>query len=128
MYIDNETKQKLRSNGRKAAGCARNIFDKLCRNTLKITGSKEYFSIPLIAAVIISVFMFEIIIPAVLISIFCGISYVFTGPDFAEDYVFGIKKPEKDVSYVITPERNTQINYEQPDYSYASNEDKGFFN
>ena len=40
--MDN-AKQNFRRNSRRAADCAGGLFRKLCRNSVRITGSREYF-------------------------------------------------------------------------------------
>ena len=111
-------KQSFRRNSRTAANCAGGFFRKLCRNNVRISGSREYFCIPVIAAVIIALLLWEIISPVVLISVFCGIRYTFTGPDISKDFVFGFSKP-------------ASASHSAPEYNYyQDNEscDNGFFN
>ena len=112
-------KDTFRRNARTAANCAGGFFRKLCRNTLKISGSREFFSVPLIAALITALFIWEILIPVVIISVFCGIKYTFCGPDFAENFTFGFEKPYNSADN----SRSTaaEYTYEQPI------KDNGFF-
>ncbi|MCI7768622.1 MAG: hypothetical protein MSJ26_11685 [Oscillospiraceae bacterium] len=111
-------KQSLKRNTRAAANCAGGFFRKLCRNNVRISGSREYFCIPVIAALISALLLGEIIIPVVIISLFFGIRYTFTGPDFSKDFVFGFSKPADTVN--SAPE----YTYSQDNESY----DNGFFN
>ena len=111
-------RQSFKRNTRTAASCAGGFFGKLCRNSVRISGSREYFCIPIIAAVIIALFLWEIIIPVVLISVFCGIRYTFTGPDISKDFVFGFSKP-------------AAAAHSAPEYNYCQDNepcDNGFFN
>ena len=112
-------KDTFRRNARTAADCAGGFFRKLCRNTLKISGTREFFSVPLIAALIAALFIWEILIPVVIISVFCGVKYTFTGPDFTENFTFGFEKPHSasDASHSTAAE----YTYEQPV------KDNGFF-
>lgn len=114
----NNAKQSFRRNSRTAANCAAGIFRKLCRNNVRISGSREYFCVPVIAAIIMALLLWEIIVPVVIISVFCGVRYTFTGPDFAKDFVFGFS-------------RSAGVVHPAPDYTcHQDNEpcDNGFFN
>lgn len=105
-------------NSRAAAGCAGDFLRKLSRNTVRISGSREYLNIPIIAAAAIVLIFWSIAVPAFIISLFCGITYTFTGPDFSKDFVFGF-------------ERSGQRPYESAKYTYSQNTenaDNGFFN
>ena len=113
----NKARSSFRRNSRAAAGCAGDFFRKLSRNYVKVTGSREYFNIPIIAAAAIILLFWSIAVPAFIISLFCGINYTFTGPDFSKDFVFGF-------------ERSRQSSYESAQYTYtqsAENADNGFF-
>lgn len=120
QYTDsiNSAKQSFRNNSRKAASFAGGLFDKLCRNSVSIAGSREYFRIPIIAAVICALLLWEIIVPVVLISLLFGVTYTFFGPDFSKSFVFGFSKP------VNTPQSAPTYNYNQNDEPC----DNGFFN
>lgn len=88
QYSSGNTDYKGKArNAFRTAGC---FFGKMFRNSLKITGKREYFSIPIIAAVIILLLTWHIALPAAFIALLCGVKFVFSGPDFAEDYPFGI--------------------------------------
>lgn len=80
----------FRNNAREAFRTTGGFFRKLTRNNLKVTGKREYFDMPLIAAVIILILLWEIAIPVIFISLLCGVKYVFCGPDFSKEYPFGI--------------------------------------
>lgn len=114
----NNAKQCFRRNSRRAAGCAGSLFGKLCRNNVRISGSREYFCIPIVAAVICALFLWEIIVPVVLISVLFGVRYTFFGPDFSKEFVFGFSKPASAAQSA-------------PNYTYSQPEepcDNGFFN
>ncbi|WP_432651307.1 hypothetical protein [Huintestinicola sp.] len=114
----NRAKESFKRNSRRAAGCAGSLFRKLCRNNVRIAGSREYFCVPVIAAVICALFLWEIIVPVVLISILFGITYTFFGPDFSKEFVFGFSKPASAAQSAPT------YTYSQPDEPC----DNGFFN
>lgn len=130
--IWNDARGKFRDNSRKAADCAGGFFRKLCRNTLKVTGSREYFSVPIIAALLIAFMLWEILVPAVIISLICGINFVFTGPDFSKDFVFGFSKPGSTAQQTSQPTAEAPRPEIRPaQYVYTPSEeeqDKGFFN
>lgn len=114
----NSAKQSFRRNTRKAAGCAGSLLGKLCRNNVRIAGSREYFCIPVIAAVVCGLLLWEIIVPVVLISVLFGVTYTFFGPDFSKEFVFGFSKP-------------VSAAQSAPTYNYNQSEepcDNGFFN
>lgn len=130
----------LRRNCANAAGYAERTIRNHAHTTLKICGKREYLSIPLFAAIIIGVIFGEITVPAFIISLFCGIKYVLTGPNMEKDFVIGINKggmdpsPSYDTSYT---EPVKPAGYEVPKprkenivYTYESTEqgDNGFFN
>lgn len=105
------------------------IFAKLSRNYLKVTGKRDYFHVPLFAAIIAAILLWQVFIPLFVISIFCGIKYVFTGPDISSDFVLGFTKPNDNGN--VTYYDNDQTDYQkQPDYTdyYEEPTDKGFFN
>ena len=115
--MDN-AKQNFRRNSRRAADCAGGLFRKLCRNSVRITGSREYFRIPVIAAIICALFLGEIIVPVVLISVLFGVTYTFFGPDFSKEFVFGFSKPASAAQSA-------------PTYTHSCSDehcDNGFFN
>lgn len=114
----NNAKQCFRRNSRRAADCAGSLFGKLCRNSVRIAGSREYFCIPVIAAVICALLLWEIIVPVVLISVLFGVTYTFFGPDFSKEFVFGFSKP------VSAAHSAPTYTYSQPDEPC----DNGFFN
>ncbi|MGN0637402.1 MAG: hypothetical protein ACI4J0_03435 [Huintestinicola sp.] len=114
----NSAKQSFRRNSRRAADCAGSLFGKLCRNNVRIAGSREYFRIPVIAAVICALLLWEIIVPVVLISILFGVTYTFFGPDFSKEFVFGFSKP------VSAAQSAPTYTYTKPDEPC----DNGFFN
>lgn len=120
----NNARSEIRSGARKAGAAAGGFFEKLCRNTLKVSGSREYFSVPLLAAVAIVLFLWEIAVPALIISFFCGIKFTFTGPDFKTDCVYGINKPE---SKGAEMPRYESVHSEYDYSACESNQDKGFF-
>ena len=111
-------RESFRRNSRRAAGCAGSLFGKLCRNNVRIAGSREYFCIPVIAAVICALLLWEIIVPVVLISVLFGVAYTFFGPDFSKEFVFGFSKPSRAAQSA-------------PTYTYSQQDepcDNGFFN
>lgn len=114
----NSAKQCLRRNSRRAANFAGNFFNKLCRNSVSIAGSREYFRIPIIAAAICTLLLGEIIVPVVIISVFFGVTYTFFGPDFSKEFVFGFSKP------VSAAQSAPTYTYDQSDEPC----DNGFFN
>lgn len=109
----------FRKGGRCAAECAGNIFGKLCRNYVIAAGKREYFSVPVLAAVICILLFGEVLVPVMLVSLFFGVTYTFCGPDFSKEFVFGFIKSAP----VHKPAPNST-------YSETSDEycDKGFFN
>lgn len=121
-----EQQKKARENTRKAADAAGGFLKKLCRNTVKVRGEKEYFSLPIIAAIAILLCCWSVAVPAMIISLICGITFTFTGPDFKRDYDFGFNKPKEHFSDE-SPDPDVQpaqYNYNGKEY----NQDKGFFN
>lgn len=66
---------------------AKNFFRILRDNRISVSGSKEYFSIPLIVFAIVAFVFSEICIPALLIAFFCGIRFTISGPDFIDSKV-----------------------------------------
>lgn len=124
---DNYSGHTPRERSRRFAEKAGNVFRKLCRNDMKIVGRKEYFSIPLIAAIILASIIWEALIPIVLIALICGISFVFTGPDFANDFVFGFTKREsKPAEAAVKAIPRPEVKPAQ--YHYEGEQDNGFFN
>ncbi|MCM1524696.1 MAG: hypothetical protein NC120_09595 [Ruminococcus sp.] len=85
---------KFKNGARAAAESAGRFFNKLCVNTLKITGKKEYFSMPLIAAALLLLCLWEIVFPAAVISLLCGVCYTVCGPDFKNSVTLGITRPD----------------------------------
>ena len=113
----NKARESFVKNRRTAAFHIRSFFDKLCRNSVSVCGSREYFRVPIIGALLCLILLGELLVPAVLISVFCGVRYVFSGVDFAKEFVFGFTKTA-----------NSAVN---PDYSYTPCDDScdnGFFN
>ncbi len=131
-----DAKRNVREDSRKAFRTAGGLFGKLCRNTVSIKGEKEYFSMPVIAAAVLLIALWELAVPAAVISLFCGISYIFSGPDFAKDYTFGFKtgkNSDVNVSYTEKPDSRKVVNVEPAQYyydyaQYQHESDKGFFN
>ncbi len=107
---------------KQAAHHTRGLFGILCRNNLKITGKKEYISLPLIASIIIAVMLWEFALPAMIIAFFCGVSFVFTGPDFSKDHIIEFKPAS---SSKAAPFKDQSVEYTYTEYE---NSDKGFFN
>lgn len=113
----NKAKESFKQNTKTAAGYAGGFLSKLCRNNVKITGGREYFSIPVIAALLIVLIFSGFCIPAFIISIFCGIRYTITGPDISKDFTIGFERPHSQ------PSEPAQYTYVQP----TENNDNGFF-
>lgn len=123
-------KQEFRRGARTAIDCTGGFLSKLARNTVTVSGSREYFSVPVIAAVIILILLWGGAIPVVLISLLCGIRYTFSGPDLAKEYVFGFSKPAGSNANT----NNSSYDHKAAEQSYRQNyetydtQDKGFFN
>lgn len=66
-----------------------NIFT---NNKFIVSGSREYFSMPLFAAALLLILLWEVALPAAVISLFFGIKYTLTGPDFEKDFVVAIER------------------------------------
>lgn len=128
-YSYSDPKEKFKDNARRAAGKAGTVFAKLCRNDMKVVGRREYFSIPMIAAIILAAIIWEALIPIVLISLICGVSFVFTGPDLEKDITFGFTKNNKNktaASETVTAIPRPEVKPAQ--YYYEGEQDNGFFN
>lgn len=112
-------RNNFRKGGRYAAGCAGNFFKKLCQNYVSVSGRREYFCMPVIAAVLCLIFFGELLVPVVLISLLFGVTYTFYGPDFSRKFVFGFIRPDP-------------LSKPAPTYDYKKSEeepcDNGFFN
>lgn len=67
----------------------------ICSNSIKISRSKPIFSVPIIAAILVVLILWELTIPAVLISLFCGVEYTLEGDDISEPKTLTFK-PNKD--------------------------------
>jgi len=122
--FDNE----LKKGAQRAAKSAGGFFSKLARNNVTVSGSREYFSMPIIAAVVLLLFLWSGIIPAIVISLLFGISYTFSGPDFSNEYVFGFGRPQKKSQSGNADESRTADNTYAQGYDSYENQDKGFFN
>lgn len=60
------------------------ILEISCRNNITVSGSREFFSIPIIAFIAILFLGWEIAMPAAIISLFCGVEYTVNGEDFID--------------------------------------------
>lgn len=76
----------------KLAGLASKVFDFLCNNNVRVSGEREFFSVPLITVLFILLIMTGIAFPVIVISLFCGVSYTFTGPDINGDIFIGFRR------------------------------------
>ena len=91
---------------------AKSIFEKLLRNELAVNRSRELFS-------------WDIIIPAMLISLFFGVSYTFRGPDISKELRLGFKNRQR----MYTENENRRSSFESFSSSDDNNyRDNGFFN
>lgn len=71
------------------------FFAKLCRNNITVSGKRDYFSLPILLFIIIAVVAFHVALPVIIISLFCGIEYVLSGPDFAEEKAISFRPDNK---------------------------------
>ena len=67
------------------------FFKVICRNDISVSGKKEYFKLPVIAFLFISLAAAELAIPAIIISLFCGIEYTVSGQDFITQKTLSFK-------------------------------------
>lgn len=137
-----EMKRNIKENAKKAADYSGGILKKLARNNLSISASREFVTLPILAAIIITLLTWEVAVPAMIISLFCGVKYTFSGPDFDKDFVLEIKsgssKSDKSsyepASYTEsytetkTEEKSVEYTYPQYDREEETSTDKGFFN
>lgn len=113
----NDLGAAVRENAKKAAKEADGIFKKLCRNELKIINGRELFSMPLIAAVVLALILWQLMLAAVTVSLFLGTQYIFTGPDFNKDFVLGFPKSRGSTAvypvenHVSRPENDFRRNF-----------------
>lgn len=63
-------------------GKVRHFFSVLCNNRITVSRTRPIFNMPIIAFLLIALLTFEISVPAILISLFCGVEYVLDGADF----------------------------------------------
>ena len=112
-------RNNFRKCGRCAGDCAGNVFTKLRRNYVSISGKREYFCMPVIAAVLCLIFFGSFFVPVILISLLFGVTYTFYGPDFSKKFVFGFIRPEP------APQPAPNYEYKRPDEGPCDN---GFFN
>ncbi len=104
---------------------AKSIFEKLLRNELAVNRSRELFSMPLMAVIVLCLFFWDIIIPAMLISLFFGVSYTFRGPDISKELRLGFKNRQR----MYTENENRRSSFESFSSSDDNNyRDNGFFN
>ena len=125
-------RQEFRRGARTAFDCTGGFISKLARNTLTVSGSRDYFTVPIIAAVICLILLWGGAIPVVLISLLFGIRYTFSGPDFSKEFVFGFSRPAGSNVNVKTDSPSYDAHaadqsYRQ-NYETYENQDKGFFN
>lgn len=124
-----ERRANMRNNMRKAMRFSGGILSKMTRNNLSISASREFVTLPILAALIILLITWEIAVPAIIISLFCGVKYTFSGPDIEKDFTAEIKR---DTAPKTTPATYTASYSEEPvKYVYPETEevtDKGFFN
>lgn len=66
------------------------VLDILIYSRIKAVRSKEIFTMPLFIAVIIMLMLWEIALPASVVSLFFGVSYIVSGPDLKQDCVIAI--------------------------------------
>lgn len=125
-------RQEFRRGARTAFDCTGGFISKLARNTLTVSGSRDYFTVPIIVAVICLILLWGGAIPVVLISLLFGIRYTFSGPDFSKEFVFGFSRPAGSNVNVKTDSPSYDAHaadqsYRQ-NYETYENQDKGFFN
>lgn len=120
-----DMKQQFRKGVKQTAEYTRDGAYKLSRNNLIISDSKglEQFTIPLIAALIVGIIFFQIALPAIVISLFCGVSYTITGPDISKDIVIRFNNDSK-----TAQKEKPDVQPAQYTYTETVSDDKGFFN
>ena len=60
------------------------FFSVICRNDITVSRTNEFFHMPILAFLIIALLTFEISVPVILISLFCGVEYTIRGEDFPQ--------------------------------------------
>ncbi|MGN0637403.1 MAG: hypothetical protein ACI4J0_03440 [Huintestinicola sp.] len=60
------------------------FFSVICRNDIAVSRTNEFFHMPILAFLIIMLLTFEVSVPVILISLFCGVEYTISGEDFPE--------------------------------------------
>lgn len=83
------------NNSRGFGDKVKDFFAKLCRNNIRVSGKKEYFSLPVLLFIIIGLVLIELALPAIIISLFCGIEYTLCGEDYAEEKKFSFNPDSK---------------------------------
>ncbi|MGN0642102.1 MAG: hypothetical protein ACI4JJ_03060 [Huintestinicola sp.] len=121
-FDSGDIKRTAAENSRKTAGYVRGFFAKVRRTSVRAEGKREFFNLPALVFLIAAIIMWEFAVPAILLSILCGVRYVISGPDIAKDIIIGFTPAQK----------NDTVAYPAPaQYTYTpspENQDKGFFN
>ncbi|MGN0666396.1 MAG: hypothetical protein ACI4KF_07715 [Huintestinicola sp.] len=117
--------EAVKENSRKASNALVSFFRKVSRTSVKAEGSREYFSIPSLAAIIIAAILWEIALPAFIISLICGIRYTICGPDLAKDIIIGFTKEQKQTD--IVPASYTCASAPSVNIPDEKETDKGIF-
>ena len=58
------------------------FFTIISRNDITVSRTSELFHLPILAFLLIALFTFEISVPVILVSLFCGVEYTIGGQDF----------------------------------------------
>lgn len=72
-------------NKNNAAEKIKAFFLTVCRNNVTVSRTREIFHIPIIAFIVIALVLWRISLIAVLISLFCGVEYTFSGEDIQKE-------------------------------------------